>query len=80
MTNRFIRIRSMKKIEKKRISLTWITILVIMNKRMKLRKLKLVRQLTRWWGGRNLNQDRNHLQDRPLTTVAQLKRDQEIRK
>ena len=80
MTNRFIRIRSKKRIEAKRMSLTWIIILVVMNKRMRLRKLKLVRQLTRLTEERNLILDRNHLQDRLLTTVALLKRDQAIRK
>ena len=80
MTKRFIRIKSKKTIEAKKMSLTWIIILVIMNKRMRLQKLKLVRQLTRLAEERNLNLDRNHLQDRLLTTVVQLKRDQAIRK
>ena len=80
MTKRFIRIKSKKTIEAKKMSLTWIIILVIMNKRMRLQKLKLVRQLTQLAEERNLNLDRNHLQDRLLTTVVQLKRDQEIRK
>ena len=80
MTKRFIRIKSKKTIEAKKMSLTWIIILVIMNKRMRLQKLKLVRQLTQLAEERNLNLDRNHLQDRLLTMVVQLKRDQEIRK
>ena len=70
MTNRFIRIRWKKRIEAKKMILIWIIILVIM-KRIKLQKLKLVRELTQFPEKNFLNQDRSL--DR-LLTMVQVKR------
>ena len=77
MTNKFKRISLKKRIEAKKMILIWIIILVIM-KRIKLQKLKLVRESTLFPEKNFQNQDKKDL-DR-LLTMVHLKRNQMTRK
>ena len=77
MTNKFKRISLKKRIEAKKMILIWIIILVIM-KRIKLQKLKLVRESTLFPEKNIQNQDKKDL-DR-LLTMVHLKRNQMTRK